>query len=37
MTKKNKYKPDDKEQSKLFLNKAREIGRGRRTFGRRMH
>lgn len=25
MTKGNKYKPDDKEQSKLFLKKAREI------------
>lgn len=26
MTKKNKYKPDDKEQSKLFIKKVREIG-----------
>ena len=30
-TKKNKYKPDDKEQSKLFLKKAREIGADEET------
>ena len=26
MTKKDKYKPNDKEQSKAFIKKAREIG-----------